>query len=343
MQPIIAYLLLVILRLSQASPPVSLTQLAVVPSDGTILGNVADVDLLPDGRPVVLDDQSAEILVFGPSGKLMLTLGGKGQGPGEIGLGVEVEVGPDGVITVVDAGNQRLTQWSRDGRLIGSKRLDALLGAGGGWPHDLVWTDAGLFLKTSQFMPGNPLTFFRVPPDLQGQAELVVSIPEEVNALTCRFCPATFDGRGQLIAPRGDTLYEIAGIDGTGKAVREWLRRDLPAVRRTQRELDQLRSASGRVARESGASVPLPTFPAHKTRFGPHSIGVDDDGRLWVAPGVAENQNGFFDVFGPDGRFQGSVILTVPFSGFRIRGSRLVLASETALGEPAVRVYEIGP
>ena len=55
-----------------------------VPADGTIIGAVSDLDVLPNGEIIVLDGQAKELMVFSPDGNLVRTLGREGEGPGEI-------------------------------------------------------------------------------------------------------------------------------------------------------------------------------------------------------------------------------------------------------------------
>jgi hypothetical protein len=58
---------------------------------------------------------------------------------------------------------------------------------------------------------------------------------------------------------------------------------------------------------------------------------------------MEDGRPGTFDVFAPSGTLVATLTVAVPVLRFRIRGRHLVAVSETPIGEPVVRVYEIGP
>jgi len=310
-----------------------LTHLVTAPQDGTILGEISDVDLAPDGRILALDGQVQVVYRFSPDGWLDVEVGGKGQGPGEIMLSTELEVGPAGELMVADLRNQRLTLWAADGSLLRSRRYDDLMGTGSAWSHELIWGPAGLFLKMAGFASTLPIEVYTLPEDLIGSGRTVYSVPRGEGAPTCAFCPITLDASGGLLAVRGDTLYSIVALDSAGVITAEWARRDLPVVHRSQEEIERF----GRTVGGSPGVVPGEVLD----RFGPHRIGVDDNGRIWTAPRVRPGEPGFFDVFSSDGRLLRTIGLDVTIEGFRIRGDRMVISSATSTLEPVVRVYSI--
>lgn len=91
-------------------------------------GNVVGIDVDARGNVYVLDGQAREVRVFGPDGSYSTTLGGPGNGPGElsqVALGVFV-VGDQ--VRVPDVGNQRVTVFHVDGSLGEAVRLDLARG-----------------------------------------------------------------------------------------------------------------------------------------------------------------------------------------------------------------------
>ena len=321
----------------------TLRQVGLVPSDSSVFGQIEDVDLLPDGGVVVLDGQARALYVYSPEGRLLRTLAGPGRGPGEIALSAEVEVGPEGRVMVADAGNRRLTLWASDGSRLASRRIDDLPGAAGRWPHELIWHGSGVLLKTSGFAPEAPIRFHQVPADLAGAARLVASLPTGPDAVTCLFCPVTVDPGGALVVARGDTLYSIRRLGVDGRMTAEWSRHDRPAARRSDEELRRLRSAAQSRGRAEGGAGASGSFAAFKARFGPHTLDFDPFSRLWTLPAMEDGRPGTFDVFAPSGTLVATLTVAVPVLRFRIRGRHLVAVSETPIGEPVVRVYEIGP
>lgn len=318
-----------------------LVHVLTAPGDGTILGEVSDVDLDSRGNVLALDTQADAVFVFDERGVLVRELGGEGQGPGEIMLSVELEVGPRDEVVVADAQNRRLTIWDVVGELHASARFDDILAPGSTWPGDLVWAPSGLFLKVSEFVPDRPLAVFRISADFEGPATRVLVVPAGDAAATCTFCPITVDGSGRVIAAAPDTVYSVRALSSDGGVTREWMRTDVPAVRRSPAELERLNAASRRMGALEGAGASGGGASPFKTRFGPHALNVDNRGLLWTAPRVEEGASGILDVFAPDGEHLKTIRLDVPVGSFRVRGDRVAVASETPIGEPVVHVFRI--
>lgn len=318
-----------------------LSHVITIPQDATVFGEIADVDVAHDGRIYVLDGQAKTVYVFGPDGSPERQLGREGQGPGEIMLSAQLEVGPSGDVLITDLRNQRLSMWSARGELIGERRFDDILGSGARFAHDLVWNEAGVFLKMARFSSEAPIDVYSVPTDLRGTGEQLVSIPRGDHGLRCAFCPMTLDDSAHLYSTSGDTTYLIMSFDAEGSAGNRWSRADLPALRRSTDDMNRAAAAVQRAAGGRLSPGATPTASEFETRFGPHSIGVDRLGQVWSAPRVPTGQPGFFDVFSPEGELALTIQLDVPLHRFRIRGDRIVIASETPIGEPVVRVYSI--
>lgn len=320
---------------------VSLAPVLTLPSDGTVLGSIADLDVLANGNIVVLDEQAHQVLEFDRDGALVRTIGRDGQGPGEIRGAVELEVSMDDQIWVLDFGNTRITRWSSNGDLAGSSLLGEVLGQPVGWPHELVINEAGVFLKTSQFRDTEPVQVFRLHDDLRGIADTVAVVIPTPEASTCLFCPISVSPSGQVFGPQGDTAFAVSEVGRNGEQVSVLMLKGVPAVKRSEAELDRLRSAVGRLPIPEGVDVPVPEFSPFQSRFGRHAIGFDVHGGIWLAPRVAEGASSVFYLFDPGGEFLSSIEVKDYLTGFKIRGRNLLAISETAVGEPIVRVFEI--
>lgn len=77
-------------------------------------GRVMDVALSRSGRIVVADDQNHNVVVFGPSGRYVGTMGRKGQGPGEFESPWKVAVDAQDSVFVWDASLARISVFSPD-------------------------------------------------------------------------------------------------------------------------------------------------------------------------------------------------------------------------------------
>lgn len=326
--------------LAQGSPKL-LEHVATIPVDGTIIGSISDMDLLPNGNYAVLDDQANEILVFSPRGVLVRTIGREGEGPGEIKGAAELEVSEDGDLMIVDFGNMRITRWDSAGQLLGSTRLDALLGPSPGWPHQLESNDAGIFLKTSQFRPNQPVRVFRLYEDLRGIADTLTAFLPTEDGPSCLFCAMSVGPTGRVYAPVGDTSAIVSELGRGGEQASAVRLEGVPAVRRSESEARRLRSAMGRLPIPDDVPIPEPQVPPFKPRFGPHGIGFGPNGELWLGPNVEEGAPSRFYRFDQAGEFLSVEDVDHHLTGFKIRDSMLLGVSETEFGEPVVQVYEI--
>lgn len=73
-------------------------------------GQIAAVDVLSDGRIVVLDQQAQRVQVYGKDGEYQRSLGGPGNGPGELSpQAIVLFAGRGDTIVIPDMGNQRIT------------------------------------------------------------------------------------------------------------------------------------------------------------------------------------------------------------------------------------------
>ena len=80
-------------------------------------GTVSDVLPLADGGVAVLDGQAADIRLFDSDGAYRMSLGSKGQGPGEFQSPIKLALLPGDTLAVYDAGPRRITRFGPDGAL----------------------------------------------------------------------------------------------------------------------------------------------------------------------------------------------------------------------------------
>ena len=107
----------------------------------TLFGYVADADVDSRGRVYVLDQQARAVRVFGPDGAVIGTLGGPGEGPGEIGpVATSVVVRHDTVL-VADWVQGHLDRYGPDGTVLSPLPLPQEV-RGRGWLEesgDRLW------------------------------------------------------------------------------------------------------------------------------------------------------------------------------------------------------------
>ncbi|CAN5750708.1 hypothetical protein BH23GEM11_BH23GEM11_19840 [soil metagenome] len=80
-----------------------------------MFGDVRGIDADADGNIHVLDYQTRDIRVFDARGAYLRTLGGRGEGPGEISTANGIRFDPDGRLWVNDHGKMHLLVFDADG------------------------------------------------------------------------------------------------------------------------------------------------------------------------------------------------------------------------------------
>jgi hypothetical protein len=100
-------------------------------------GLLAFVEVADDGTMYAMDIQAQEVRAYDPDGNHLRTIGGPGQGPGEIGQGtVFVFDDGHGGLIVPDLGNQRVNRYTADGEPTGSFPITLQAGVPTRWGMD---------------------------------------------------------------------------------------------------------------------------------------------------------------------------------------------------------------
>jgi hypothetical protein len=87
-------------------------------------GELADLDVTPDGRIVLLDVQAARVTVLDPEGRVEAAFGRPGSGPGELDpLGLSRVVVLDSVVIVPDPAQGRIMEFSLSGEVRAARRI----------------------------------------------------------------------------------------------------------------------------------------------------------------------------------------------------------------------------
>jgi len=305
--------------------------------DAVFFGAASDADRWEDGRIAVLDGLAKAVYVFDAGGSVIDTIGREGAGPGEMRLAANLAIGPDGRLAVVDITNARITVWSNTGEYLQSVRVRP------GWTgvRHLTWDAGGLTYKVSTF-GSSTVQFYRV--NLAADSlELLVGIPgEDVSHAgpTCTFCAHAVAPDTRLLVGAPDTLYRVTVLEPGGSIAQRYERTDLPAVRRSDAELEVLRDRLRRgPGRAEGAGRRPPEPDPYKPRM--MGIALDGRGRLWVQLNPEEGAPGALDVFTADGAYRATVPVDPAERMLRIRGEWLLAAGENDIGEPILTIYRI--
>lgn len=282
-----------------------------------VFGQIRGVAVDSRGRVHVLDAQAHELRVFRPDGTHLRTLGGRGEGPGELsqpfGLGID---GSDRV-WVADW-NNRYTVWDSSGALAGTRARPFVV-----FPFMTTFGfDGDRLIESSTLGTGDEESrpaLIRL--SLEDEVADTFPVPRfepEVYALmegglmrmaaTVPFSPGQSRALGQgdhYWMGTGDR-YRLHRVRLQGDTVRI-VEREYERVPVTRAERD---SALGtpflRRMREEGGEVDPARIPDHKPAF--RSLQVEDRGYLWVVlPNPAGEEGTRLDVFDPEGRYLGQL------------------------------------
>lgn len=98
--------------------------------DAYLFSAITNAVLLDDGRVAVADGELTELRLYGPDGRFLHSVGGRGEGPGEFSEISAIWLLSDQRIGVWDAENLRITTFLPDGELVSAERVQAERQAG---------------------------------------------------------------------------------------------------------------------------------------------------------------------------------------------------------------------
>lgn len=294
--------------------------------DTTAFRAVATALVLPSGRLVVAEEDGV-VRLFDGSGRHLRTLSGSGDGPGEFRLIADGGSIGDS-LWLYDYSHRRLTYFTVDGELVGVHPLtggdSSLLPVG-------PLGDGFLMMRPDLAGPGldrpglrrDTVPYLRFDRDGSGRTELVrlpgreYVLGREDGRLTMASPPfvraARHDARDSIWV-HGDQErreFRILGIDGRTRMIVRWSGPGL--------EIDEaalVAAIEERVSRH-GESDPeglrrfLSDLPGPPTRPAHGALSIGPRGRVWVEtapePGSRASELSEWQVFGPDGRWLGTV------------------------------------
>lgn len=298
-----------------------------------LFGNVRGVDVLDDGRIVVVDRQASQIRVFSPEGLHLLTMGREGDGPGELRNPDHVRVTSDGRI-IVRGRLGRFSVFSVDGSYLGSWQVRS----GFSTAAPFFLDDAGRVVHPAfsdslvrYEVDGTELEIVPNPTRGYSPPQLEVTTQGGRAIYPAPFVPSeawTMTVDGTFVFGFGGE-YSFERWDPDGRVLR--VQRTVAAVPVLPAEGSQARDIVTRTIRRINDPTwrwQGPDIPTHKPFFYSilpgrdgsfwllrQGVGVerpnpawdpdnpgDDFPTTWVAPVVA-------DVFDRDGRFLGPVTL----------------------------------
>ena len=327
-------------------------------------GIVGDAVRLGDGTLVVSDAQANELRVFDATGRWVRTLGRQGSGPGEFSGLWSLFLLPGDSVAAYDGLAGRVTVFAPSGTLARTVTLQPLDGRLP--PKPLGVLGDGTMVVAPAYNPifsasakpsRDTLPLARYSADGAQGASLGRIAAEEMVTIvagsganrSATRGPVPF-GRGTFVAAAGTRLligdnarYELAEHGADGRLLR-LARRTVDAEPVTDADRaawaeSQHGSTGDRFRQLRERLVAATPFPEHKAPFA--GVRLDPAGNAWVqrhpAPGAATP----WDVFGPDGRFLGTVDTPAGLRVTQVGADFVVGVAMDELDVPQVRVHRI--
>jgi hypothetical protein len=301
---------------------------------------VSDVQPLPGGEVVVVDNPGGRVALFDGEGRWLRDIGRRGDGPGEYRTPLHVWLAGDELL-LWDMVPRRLSRYTLAGDFVDSetlawKRTPAPLHVlGGSWVDEREW---------GQYTEPGPAAgaLVRVSPDGAVMDTLVGPYPvprigwEMVDEATNRFAmvnPPTFsaypvwavDDQRHVWSPGGQGRVEVR--DPSGRLTRVILldRGDRPVT-----GADRQAHVAGMQARfgfpDEVAAQMLEGTVFTERRPAITALLTDDEGRLWVADhdpaALSRHPAREWDVLSLEGRVERRVVFPPGFKLVRVSGGR---------------------
>lgn len=315
-----------------------------------LFGQLAALAVDDEGRILVLDQQASEVRVFDADGTHEATLGGPGEGPGELLRPFGLAVHPTDGTTWVVASN-RYTVFDADGGFDathprpfsyfavpwpGGFGADGRLGDVAS-PTDFVRLDDALA----------PADTVAIPTVEVEQVRVVREDGAGLMSLNRPFASRLHwqvDGAGRLWTAESGRMHFVA-TDPSGDTVEVRSREHTP-VPVSPAEAEEAVAGAESTIRGFGTDVrvegelrPASTKPAFQ------SFLVDDDGRLWVEPNVAEDAAPALELWTAGGDWAGRIErpagLQLSYPRPVVRGPHLWAVVTDELDVPHVVRYRI--
>ncbi|MCP4573488.1 MAG: hypothetical protein GY838_14115 [bacterium] len=303
--------------------PQELWRIGGLEDEENLLGLVRRAVADREGNLYLLDTQLVQVLVYGPDGELLGTLGQEGDGPGEIRRPSDVVLLPDGTVGLVQGFPGRIVKVEKDGTPAGELHpggdptdgtMFSLMKIRASGPH-LVMTGAHI-RRTETHRTVERIVAAH---DGDGRRGVVYHTSEDVRELGSfrrdeagRFMPDSWvlgaDGRVWFAPERNAYRIDVLAPDGT---VQRTITRDYESYRRTEEEIELVRFWMTPWRGRNRNRIVVDVAPTQQDILQMHAA---DDGRLWVlsSHGAHPDEEGIhsvWDVFDADGRFHEQVAL----------------------------------
>jgi hypothetical protein len=326
--------------------------------DPYLFSSVRGVVVGSGNQIYVLEAQSCEVRVFDLQGRHIRSMGGCGQGPGELLRPMGMVISPRGELWIADPGNGRFQLFDTTGvagstyPMAGGVSAAAVVGGfdSDGFFRRPMRTPEGFHLHRIDPTTGTSLDSLPLPPDETDRFILRRMEGGQITGIGIYSIPFALDRQwgfwnNILWTADGDS-FEMVGLSmSQGMDTTLVVRRDLPREPIEEAELEGYWETMNLLPSEV-RQLDLSKIPETKRSF--ERFFVDREGYLWVSrwvPGVFGSRQSAmrsYDVFSRDGRFLGTLPLEMkPSPTPWVEGDLLVGVHADELDVPVVVVYRL--
>ena len=292
-----------------------------------------------EGKIYALDPKAGAVKVFDPRGRFLMSIGKKGQGPGEFSLPTRMILTPANEVAVMDALLLRISFFAMDGKYLRQTSTSrwgrfgrfGINHRGETYADRLTWNEKG----ASEYQ------LMKLSPGLSAMSILMSETVEIKQGRVIDAFPRDFvygmtrdGGLAWALVAR----YEITVLDLEGKVRQKILKPADPNPMTAEGRKIVLRQHFGDTRVPKGLTIDFPPeFPAIR------SMIVTDTDHILVRTYVRDAKGGFIhDVFDPHGRFisqfslgEQEFVMTV------INGKAYTMVREDKDGIPLVKRYQL--
>ena len=301
-----------------------------------IFSDLRSIQVDNEGNIFALDSKECKIKVFDKDGKHLRSFGKKGPGPGEWQVPSRMHLTPDGKLSILDTGNNRIAFYSPRGECLSEistarwqflqLRIDSRSNI---YADNLAFSDKGVSQKLLKFDPG--LNLLATVAENQSDMKL-----PRINLMTDRFVYDII--QGDNLAWAYTTRYEIQIMNLDSKMIRKIVKDYEPIIitEKDKKEIIEERYGEG-----GPPQLIILEFPKH---FYPiYSIVVDDKGQFYVRTHEKDSKGNYvIDVFNNEGVYSAKFSLPTVDTLSAIKQDKLYcLVEENEEGIPQVKRYHL--
>ena len=306
------------------------------------------------GNTYILDRGNHRVVVFGPDGRHLRSMGKKGGGPGEMEFPLGMALAPDGSVAVLDPMLGQMVRFGADGRVLPGVAVDR----SGGMPEGMAFAGTASVLLVRSFDAERGTTqrlTLAAGADTTVLAQVQSPPGKQVRFPNCQviissmppiFQPAIhWTAAGSRVAVNRGPEYDVRLFEGA-RHVRT-LRRQVPPSPATA-QLAERSVAKGELTIQFGTSqCRIPASDVVKVQgFAPVVPAIDrialaPDGGVWVARYTPGEPRPPADVFGADGAYLGTLPADSPFPAAFLPDGSILAVEEDDLEVQRVVVYRV--